>query len=99
MSPNEAPSPDGFDPTDAKIDSLLRDFFRAEVPATLPPTPADAPDDWTSLYPAEAQPVASNWKWDFAAPALLAFRIHGMSEVQPSSSINWMPATGSFRHT
>jgi hypothetical protein len=72
MSPNEAPSPDGFDPTEAKIDALLRDFFRAETPVTLPPTPAEAPDDWTSLYPAEAQSVSKSWKWDFAAPALLA---------------------------
>jgi hypothetical protein len=73
MSPNEAPSPEeGFDPTDAKIDSLLRDFFRVETPATLPPVLTEAPDDWTSLYPSEARPAAKGSKWDFAAPALLA---------------------------
>ena len=73
MSPNEAPSPEeGFDPTDAKIDSLLRDFFRMEAPVSLPSATVEAPDDWTSLYPSEAQPVRKGSKWDFAAPALLA---------------------------
>jgi hypothetical protein len=72
-SPNEAPSPDqGFDAADAKIDALLRDFFRAETPASLPPTPLEAPDDWTSFAPTEAYPVSRSSKWDFAAPALLA---------------------------
>ena len=33
-----------------------------------------------------------------AAAVPLTFRIQGMSEVQRSSSINWMPATVSFRH-
>jgi hypothetical protein len=72
-SPNEAPSPEeAFDPTDAKIDSLLRDFFRLEVPASLPSTPIEAPDDWTTLTPSEARPIAKGSKWDFAGPVLLA---------------------------
>lgn len=33
-----------------------------------------------------------------AVPALLTFRIQGMSEAQPSSSFNWMPTTVSLRH-
>lgn len=70
---NEAPSPeDGYDPTEARIDSLLRDFFRAETPASLPATPLEAPDDWTSFAPSEYHPAARGSKWDFAAPALLA---------------------------
>src|SRR4051812_4801512 len=73
MSANEAPSPDGgFDATDAKLDALLRDFFRAETPATLPVAPAEAPDDWATFSPLEALPRGSRWKRDFAAPALLA---------------------------
>jgi hypothetical protein len=72
MSTNKAPSPDGgFDAADAKLDALLRDFFRAETPATLPVAPAEAPDDWTTFSPLEAMPP-SRWKRDFAAPALLA---------------------------
>jgi hypothetical protein len=73
MSTNEAPSPDGgFDAADAKIDALLREFFRAEVPVTLPPAPLEAPDDWEPLTPLEAPRGFKGSKWDFAAPALLA---------------------------
>src|SRR5690349_16050859 len=72
-SPNEAPSPDErYDAADAKIDAILRDFFRAETPAALPATPLEAPDDWASFAPTEAYPTSKGSKWDFAAPALLA---------------------------
>ena len=73
MSMNEAPSPEeGFDATDAKIDALLQDFFRAETPAVLPSAPIEAPDDWTTLAPIEAAPGRRWFSKDFATPALLA---------------------------